>query len=112
MFLLAQATSPSAHDVLSLMDRYGLPLAMLVAFVWFVYKVLWPFMTKEVEGYREITKAQLAEGRADMRTQAAKAEAQAAAFLAALASRDDLLRVEFERLHDRLDRYRDNRNLK
>jgi hypothetical protein len=94
--LQQQPTNPSYHDIWSVLDRYGLPMAILSVIFWFGYKVFWPFMTSLIAANQELMKAELAHSRDQIKNQGDQ-------FVAALAKRDELLRTEFQSLHDRLD---------
>ena len=91
------SSQPSYHDIWSVLDRYGLPMAILSIMFWFGYRVFWPFMISLVTANQELMKTELAQSRQEMKT-------QGEAFVAALSRRDEILKAEFNRLHDRLDR--------
>lgn len=101
---MQQAAIPAPYrDVWSVLDRYGLPVAILGVMFWFGYRVLWPFMMDLVKADREMWKAQLSDSQNQIK-------AQTAAFLSALDKQHELMRVEFDKLHERLEReYRDHR---
>ena len=93
------------REIGSLIDRYGLAAVFLLLVVLFITRWLWPLLVKIIETDREMWKAQLA-------TAQERLEKQGAAFLAALDRRDDILKVEFSKLHERLDKDQDRAEAK
>lgn len=56
--------------IMQIVEHFGLPTALTIALLWFIYKAVWPFFTKQLEYQRT------------------KSEESQAAFLAALERRD------------------------
>jgi hypothetical protein len=67
-----------------LLDKFGLPLAMLAAFIFFFWKGVWPFLQDQIREARE-------SGKEDQRE-----------FMAALARRDELVKEELQAFRDGL----------
>jgi hypothetical protein len=36
-------------EIGQLIERFGISVAILISLFWFLYKVLWPWMTKQIE---------------------------------------------------------------
>lgn len=85
---------------LTVVDRYGLPLAMLAVMAYAVYKLIWPVLIRQIDESRAQMKDQLK----DSNDRFDKASDE---FLKALQRRDEMLAHSFKELHARLDRDRD-----
>lgn len=90
------SNAPTYHDIWSVLDRYGLPMAILAIMFWFGYRIFWPFMVSLVTANQELMKTELAHAREEMKVQGER-------FVAALERRDEILKVEFSRLHEKLN---------
>ncbi len=97
-FLIALQTTPQPtyRDIWSVLDRYGLPMAILAAMFLFGYRVLWPFVTSLIASSQELMRTELGYSREQMKHQGEQ-------FLAALTRRDEIMKAEFASLHQRLD---------
>lgn len=83
--------------LIPVMDRYGLPVAMLGVVTLAVYKLFWPMLVRQIDEGRQQMKEQLKESNA--RFDHATGE-----FLKALDRRDDVLQKGLKEIHTLLER--------
>jgi len=100
LLLQAGASQPvdqHYQDVWSVVDRYGLPMAILTVMFWFGYRIFWPFMLTLVAANQETMKSELAHAREEMKL-------QGEVFVAALTRRDEVMQAGFTSMHDHVTR--------
>lgn len=78
-------------NIWSILDRYGLPLAMLCVVMFAIYKLVWPLLLSQIEGSRAtlITQLEAANKRLDN---------SQASFLKALEDQNTVMQDGFSRL--------------
>lgn len=81
------------ESVVTLIEKFGAPVAILGIILWFISKKIWPLLEKQIESQ----KLQLDAAHALMKETNKD-------FVAALERRDQMTIQEFARLHDRLAR--------
>lgn len=79
------------------LDRYGLPTLVTAGLAYVVYKLVWPLLIKQIEGTQAVLLEQLKEAQSRLDSSQEK-------FLQALERHDEIIKHEFGRIHDRLDR--------
>lgn len=83
--------------LLTVVDRYGLPLAMLGVLAYVVYKLIWPVLIRQIDESRQQMKEQLKDAND-------RAEKQTGEFLHALQRRDDILEKGLKEIHAEIHR--------
>lgn len=84
-------------NIWNAIDRYGLPLAMLLLVLVFFHKLLWPLFVKQVVGMQSLLVKQLEESQK-------RSDANTDEFLRALERRDKVMKEGFTELHKRMER--------
>lgn len=82
--------------VWSVLDRYGLPLFLLIIVLWFIYKIGWPAFNSQLDISRKVLEAQL--DKAQERLESSNKE-----FLRALERRDAILEKGLGEIRDSLN---------
>lgn len=81
----------------AVLDRYGLPTLVVLGLSYAVYRGVWPLLLKQIEDNRAVLLEQLKEAQARLDKSQEK-------FLEALERHDGIIKHEFGRLHERMDR--------
>lgn len=87
-------TAQQVDNYFGVVDRYGLPGAVLVVFGLAFYKLIWPLLLRQIDSTTKILMKQLEDAQA-------RADKSAEEFLRALERRDTVMEREFTKLHER-----------